>query len=126
MAQVRYRGGEGSHPEPSFAFPILGKETPVLPYGNVDLDAGYHSRRIDSVSLPAGAWRPVNPFAAIYLAGVRKRSGPWFDVRLHPGEWREIQRRAPWIVKAQDAVALCAADVTLALREASVRPYRVL
>lgn len=124
MATVRYRGGEGSHPEPSFAFPILGAHHPVLPYGFIA--ERYRSRRIESVCLPPGAWRPVNPFVAMFLAGIRRRHGPWFDVRLSPPEYREVRRRAPWIVKATDAVALCAPDVVTGLVEAAVRPYRVL
>ena len=94
----------GDHQEPSFAFPILGADTPVLPFGVIDIIAGYRSRRIDLVCLPRDVWRPVNPFVAIYLAGVRRRHGPWFRVRLSPPEYLEVRRRAAWITKARDAV----------------------
>lgn len=122
-AIVRYRG---EHQEPSFAFPILGATTPVLPFGTLDLGAGYRSRRIESVCLPANVWRPVNPFVAIYLAGIRRRHGPWFDVRLTPAQWQEIRRRAPWIQRAYDAIRLCDPEVTRGLYAMTMNRYEVV
>lgn len=122
MAQVRYRG---DHPEPSFAFPILGKDTPILPFGTLSA-AGYRSRRIETTCLPQGVWRPVNPFIAIYLAAIRRRIGPWFDVRLSRPEWREIRKRAPWIRRASDAAALCDPNVMEGLYQMVFRKYEVV
>ena len=99
MARVRYRG---DHPEPSFAFRIPASG-PIHPHGILN---DYRTRRIESVVLPNGRWMPVNPFVAVWLAGARRRHGPWVDVRLTPAEWTEIRRRAPWIRKAKDAVAV--------------------
>ena len=87
----------------------------------------------------------MNPFAAVYLAAIRRRHGPWFDVRLTPALWREVRRRASWIRTAKwgqlafgtkpsasfevwetDAVRLCDAEVTRGLYQMCVRAYRVL
>lgn len=116
------------NPRPGYEFSvsiIIPKPGyPVGPYGAVPL--GPHSHN-EVVALPPNVPRRVNLWAAIYLAGLRKRGGPWFRVQLERGEWQEIQARAgDWIRKARDAVALVNPEVSALAVQAAVRPYQTL
>lgn len=99
-AHARARGG--SHPEPSVTLRIPAEGYPIAPYPGAS-GPGHHN---EVVALPLGLWRPVPLLAAVWLAGARRRIGPWVDVRLAPGQWSVVRERAPWIRKASDAVRL--------------------
>lgn len=120
MAKVLY---VGRHPEPSITMRVPRPDNrPVWPF---DVADEFDKRRNEAVAFPQGVWRPVSPFVAIYLAAVRRRTGPWFTVRLAKGEWDEIRRRAPWIVRAKDARRLVDPDQTAAFVATELRPYEV-
>lgn len=87
MATVTYRGW---HPEPS----VTLSDRPLTPW------PGQSGRRNYSWAFPRGVPRPVPAVVAAWLAAVRRREGPWFEVRFQHGEWQQLLIEAdgliPW------------------------------
>lgn len=121
MASVRYKG---NHPEPSITMriPTADSLEPVQPW---DVAGEGDSRRNEVFAFPSGLWRPVSPFVAAYLRAIRRRHGPWFDVKLTREEWAEVRRRAPWIRRPSDAARLVDPGVTESFLALEVRPFTV-
>lgn len=100
MAWAVYHAGPGGHPEPSLSLPDFGGAAArfeVPPY------ATNRAVRIEVVALPPGVRRRISVWAALVVAAARQRHGPWVAIRLEPGEWALVRRRAPWLRKAEDA-----------------------
>ena len=100
MAWATYRAGAGGHPEPSLSLPDFGDSGhgfEVPPY------ATNRAVRIEVVALPPGVRRRISVWAALVVAAARQRHGPWVEIRLEPGEWALVRRRAPWLRTARDS-----------------------
>ncbi len=89
MATVTYRG---RHPEPSVTF----TDGPLEPWGP-GRRPGAHNM---VWAFPRNVPRPVPAVVAAWIAAVRRRHGPWFEVRFERGEWSRLLRDAdalvPW------------------------------
>ena len=132
MAWALYRAGPGGHPEPSLSLPDFGgaeAHFEVPPY------ASTRAVRIEVVALPPGVRRRISVWAALVVAAARQRHGPWVEVRLEPGEWALVRRRAPWLRTAEDAFRWLTPlgfgpgwipPLVHRWREASARPYTVI
>lgn len=71
------------HPEPSLGWPDGCALRPWPLRGS--------SKRNLSLCFPRGVPRETPALAALWLAAVRKRSGPWFEIRFHRGEFQALR-----------------------------------
>jgi hypothetical protein len=71
----------GNHPEPSLGWPDGCALRPWPARGR-------SKRNLSLAFRKACHERP--PLAALWLAAARKRSGPWFTVRFHRGEYERL------------------------------------
>lgn len=96
MATVTYRG---PRPELFISMPNPTSDVLVDRDGNlVGWDRGEDGRRprlwtAQRVRLDRDRPTQVGALFALGLAVIRRRPGPWFEVRLHPGEWAEVCAR---------------------------------
>lgn len=82
MARVLYLG---AHPEPSLSLPEAPPTGPLHPW-----PARNATGRNICYAFPRGIERRVPALVALYLAGLRRREGPWFSIRLERGEYQAL------------------------------------
>mgnify|MGYP001573649658 CR=1 FL=1 len=91
------------HPEPSVALPRLQEDltrdmgAPLTPQG--EFPRGWP---IDSWAFPRDVPRPVPAWVGLWLCGLRRREGPWFEVRLERGEWQRLYPHAIGLIPEWD------------------------
>ena len=83
MALVTYHG---THPEPSLGWPDGCRVAAHVMRGR--------SIRNLSLVFPRGLPRETPALAALWLAGVRRREGPWFEIHFHKGEYQKLVDQA--------------------------------
>ena len=77
------------------------------------------------VVLEPGRRKRVGRWPALWLAGARRRRGPWVRVSLEPGEWQACRAQAPWLRKARDACLVTHPEVLRRFLEQESLPIEV-
>ncbi len=86
MARVR---SLSTHPELSISLPGIPEDG-----GRLGIGAFRSSTKRTYVwAFPRGIWREVPPLVALICAALRRREGPWFDIRMRKGEYRLLLER---------------------------------
>lgn len=90
MARVR---SLSTHPELSFSLPGIPDDGSRLDIGALRTA----TKRTYVWAFPRGVWREVPPLVALICAALRRREGPWLEVRLRKGEYRLLlDRTSEW------------------------------
>lgn len=111
----------GTHPEISVTLPVPSPDRQVLEWPL----RGPSAYNYVCAFVP-GLKRPIPPIAAVWLAGVRRRSGPWFCVSITPDEWAQVRWQCPWVRKAKDMLKLTAPELAEAFLSAEMSNYEVV
>ena len=76
----------GNRPEVTLGWPDSSKDGSLRPW-----PLRGSSKRNLSLTMERDRPTEVPALAALWLAGVRQRSGPWFCIRFHPGEYQQLR-----------------------------------
>lgn len=114
----------GTRAECSVTLPIPRDGVRVFPWPRRWEVGG--TARNECVVLEPGTPRRVSRWAGVWLAGARRRWGPWVHVSLEPGEWAACRAQAPWLRRVQDAVSITHPEVLRMFLVQELAPFHVL